>query len=132
MDEELEKFFKDTFFLVEADSFSQLKLWEEYPKLQKFWQQQVGMSIVIGRLDDMPVKLCCMPVLILGKKVIFWELVSAVQDYRMVEPFFDKICNPKWDNGTRRARTDAMNFHNVISELRETSNDEDWEKLCFG
>ena len=39
----------------------------------------------------------------------------------MVEPFFEKSeCIPKWDNGTRFARTDAMNFHHCLEAIRES------------
>lgn len=118
------EFLKDVFFLVEANSFEIHKLWEENEKYWKFsWEQEVGLSETIGELDDMPVCICMMPARIARKRVIFWDLVSMVKDYRMVDPFFEKNeCNPMWDNGTRRSRADASNFHQCAHAIKENLN----------
>src|SRR6185369_11590419 len=96
----------------------QLCLWNENDKSESplVWEQDcVGMWEKIGELDGMPICISMAILKIAGKRILFWELTSQVHDYRMVEPFFEKNeCIPKWDNGTRFARTDAMNFHHCL------------------
>ena len=120
MTQSTENILKDTFFLVQANSYEQQKLWEENQKHWKFtWEQQIGLWEEIGRLNRMPVCITLMPILIAGYKVIFWELTSLVCDYRMSEKFFKKYnCKPTWDNGTRLAMTDPSNFHNVAHAIQ--------------
>lgn len=116
-------FLKDVFFLVEADSFATMVFWERNQARKKpmIWQQEVGMWETIGRLADMPVSICMMPVRISGKRIIFWELISQVQDCRMVEPYFERNnCKPRCDNGTRPATTNADNFQHCIHAIEES------------
>ena len=38
---------------------------------------------------------------------------------KAIEEWLDKNCSPKWDKGTRLARTNATNFHHAIHAIEE-------------
>ncbi len=121
--------FAETFFVVEASSFEKQKLWEENKARRKArkpfnqmyveWEQgRSGVGICVGMLAEMPVNISVIWDKLDGKTICFWEAVSPVVDYRMIEKFFEKNCNPKWDNGTRQARVNVDNFHHCLHAIK--------------
>jgi hypothetical protein len=116
--------FSKTVFVVEANSFESLKLWEEFHEEYEWEQDNPGALITVGQVNDMPVNICIFWNKLKGHLVAFWDPVSRMVDHKMIENWFDENCNPKWDKGTRQARIDAMNFHHVvqcIDELEENN-----------
>lgn len=122
---------KRTAFLVEATSFEQFCIWREnackdnhdprFPLLT--WEQLGGWLIEIGSLRVRGKKLPCVISAtwnrVDGQLVMFWYSCSRVTDSVQAEKWLDKHFNGKWDNGTRRATTDASNFHHCVSAIRE-------------
>lgn len=122
--------FKDTEFVVEADSFAHQTLWEQWSTEALFtrphcnniqWEQDsMGFMDTIGQLADMPVCVSFFWAKLNGHLILFYNATSAVVDHRMIESWLKKYCNPQWDNG-RRAHCDASNFHHVVSYVRESA-----------
>src|SRR5688500_18430890 len=99
-------------FFVEATSYEALCLWEELNHKCK-WEQCMGYSFHIGNVKDdpdMPIQVSFMINKIYGKEVAFYEATSRYVDHTMVENWIKKHHPVKYDNGTRWAITDAMNF----------------------
>jgi len=120
---------RDTVFLVEATSYEHLCLWREYaedsdrPRASNpvLWRQEnEGRLITVGSLAGMPVTLSVKWDIINNIRVMFYDSPSVVTDMRMIERWLDENTNcPKWDNGTRLARCDAMNFHLCLHAIEE-------------
>lgn len=125
--ETLEDLINTAVFVVEASSFEKQSLWERWAQqspnpVKKLidWQDcGRGWLIQIGQLDDRPVNLSIFGATLNGQHVLFYEAVSQVVDWTQVEKWFKEHCWPKWDNGTRRAHCDAMNFHHCIEAVTE-------------
>jgi hypothetical protein len=109
----------ETKFLVEASSAEQRFLWEKWVDNLKIiredeWvQKNPGYSLTIGEIKGRPIVISISWVVIKGVLVGFYEATSQLVDWVMIEKWLDEHCNPMYDKGTRRARTDASNFHNV-------------------
>lgn len=111
----LDKRYALTDFVLEANSCETLYLWRECQDNDISWvQDNSGLSVDIGEFGDMPVNISVFWNTIDGLLVLFWDPISMVVHHDMIEKWFDKNCNPMYDNGTRRARTNAMNFHHVL------------------
>lgn len=132
INEEINKRFKDTVFLVEANDFERHQLWADHSlEAQKAfgssdgnrgnrrctWKQlNPGFHQTIGHLDNRPISVCVFWNYVNGKLVAFYEATSQVADHQMVEDWIFKQCSPKW-GGSRRAQCNAMNFHHVLSAV---------------
>ena len=114
--------FKDVIFFIEATSFEQYSLWLQH-KSEVVWEQiSEGFWMKIGEIGrGKPVCLSFSFAKIYGKKICFYDVTSRYSDSKMVENFLVETHPVKWDNGTRRAMTNAMNFHHVISAAKEYS-----------
>lgn len=105
-------------FLVEANSFERMKLWEEFSHKHSWVQDNEGYLEIIGTLDNRPVCISFVFVKIDGFLVAFCDASSEVVDYKMINDWFDKNCNPLTKDN-RKARCDAMNFHTCLQAIRE-------------
>jgi len=102
--------FKDTIYLVEANSCEGVYLWKEF-HTQFYWEQDCsGKIIQIGELDNRPVNIEISWSKINRYRVAFWDACSQVVDYKMINDWF-------LDNLPDVHRTDAMNFHQVIHAI---------------
>lgn len=118
---------KKTAFIVEATSFEQHCLWAQhavesphYPKYPKVtWEQMHGWVIQVGKLGKRPVCISASWVKIDGFMVMFWYECSQVTDRLKSEAWIGKYFSGTWDNGSRLAECDAMNFHHCLDALRE-------------
>lgn len=129
MNEEGEKYLKRTVFMVEANSFETFTLWSRWAndsreKLHGYrhveWEQlNPGALVTIGELDNRPVCMEFQWARINGFVVCFWNMCSQVTDSVMAEKWLDEHFTGKWDKGTRRAHTDACNFHHCIDAIEE-------------
>ena len=112
--------FKTTDFLVEANSCETLYLWKDCQIRKNEWvQDNAGLMIKVGEVNDMPVNISVNWNTIDGLNVLFWHPISRMVDYDMIVDWFKRNCNPKYANSERRAVTDAQNFHLVIHEARD-------------
>ena len=102
-------------FFIEATSYEQMCLWKENHQ-QTDWEEDVtGFIQKIGTLGrNKPVCVVFTFAKIYGKRICFYEVTSRYADYKMVEDYLEKNYPVRWDNNTRRAMTDAMNFHLTI------------------
>lgn len=113
----------ETLFIVEATSFEQFSLWEKYHDEYKWEQINGGWIVTVGTLDDRP---CCISTFwarINGQLVMFYYQCSQVTDSLQTDEWLEKNFNGMWDNGHRRARTDAMNFHHCLHAIREKNKE---------
>ncbi len=108
---------KDTEFLIEADHFSQLSLWEKCHTLVKWEEDSRGIFFTIGNLAGHPIAVNLSWAKLNGHRICFYSADSRVVDWQMIREWLDKICYPLWDNGTRHARTNAMNFHHCFQHV---------------
>lgn len=117
-----------TFFLVEANSFEAQCLWVEHARDGRVqWEQGHGYAVTVGSLDNRPVVVSIMWNRLNGRWVAFWHACSQVVDHVMIDAWLGKHFSGTWDNGTRRATCDAMNFHHCIHAMQDaeasTTND---------
>ena len=109
-------------FVVEASSYEQQALWEKYAlqagsdsNTRVDWQDQTrGWLVQVGKLDNRPICIHVRGAMLNGLAVLFYGATSEVIDWKMIEGWFKEQCWPKWDNNTRRAHCDAMNFHHCL------------------
>lgn len=112
--------FASTDFVVEANSCESLYLWKDCQTQKIEWiQDNSGILVKVGEVNDMPVNISVNWNTIDGLKVLFWYPISRMVDYDMITQWFNRNCNPKYCNGERRAVTNAQNFHLVIHEARD-------------
>lgn len=126
---------KKTFFIVEATSYEQFVLWQDWcaqsesPRYGKLKWEQVnpGWLVTVGKIGKRP---CCISVSwnrIEGRLVMFWYQCSQVTDSLQAEAWLEEHFKGKYDNGHRRASTDAQNFGHCIHAIQDANrihNDE--------
>jgi hypothetical protein len=125
MEDTAENRLKNTLFIVEATSYEQHDLWDKWAdKQNKNWEQvNPGWLVQVGKLGKRP---CCINtswVKINGQLVMFYYQCSQVTDSLQAEKWLNKHFKGKWDNGTRTAHTDAMNFHHCIDAIDEANKE---------
>lgn len=127
---EQERKLKETVFFIETTSCERQFLWEENQRCKgqdhhvDWKQDMMGFWQTIGHVNGRKHQPVCVSfsfALLNGKRVCFYEVTSRFSDSVMVEEFIEKRYPVKWDNGTRRAMTDAMNFHHVIDHIQTTT-----------
>lgn len=112
--------FATTDFLVEANRCETHYLYKDCMENDVEWlQDNSGISVNVGEVNNMPVNISVLWNTIDGLKVLFWHPLSHMVDYVMIEKWFERNCSPKYCKGERRAVTDAQNFHHVIHEARD-------------
>lgn len=111
-------------FFVEANSFERHQLWREHHEKIKWDQHSSGISILVGtikpaRKPERPIYVDFSFATINGKLVCFYYGCSALVDYVMIEEWLEKNYPIKYDNGSRRAMSDAGNFHHCLHFCKE-------------
>jgi len=119
--------FKDVVFLVQASHNEYHQLWANHyyePRreatiIQSWDQINVGEMIQIGKLDKRPVCISIFYAKLNGKKVAFYEGTSQVVDHKMIRDWLEHFTlkTIRWDNNSRWANCDAMNFHLCLNAL---------------
>lgn len=126
LEKEFQEKLDETVFLVEATNFEQFALWKMwspksdtqcYKRLDSWEQDQCGQWFTIGHLDNRPICISVTWAILNGKRVMFWDMTSQLQDYKMAEDFWEKHFHGKWDNGRRKAMEDANNFHLCVDAV---------------
>jgi len=105
---------KTSVFFVEATRCEQLYIWSEWKERLKWKEDGSGVGICIGHINKQKTK----PVWVSfgfaelnGKRICFYDVTSRFCDHTMVEDYIKSKYPVKYDNGTRTAMCDAMNFH---------------------
>jgi hypothetical protein len=123
---ESDKMLAKTEFVCEATSYEVLTLWKVYSSealdktplnCYEWIQHSLGYVITVGQFHGYAVNISCRWCSINNVLVMFYEACSMVVNYEMIGNWLKEYCHPRWDNGTRRAKTDAMNFHDVINHI---------------
>ncbi len=108
-------------FFIEANSYEVLSLWKEF-KDEIHWQEDsLGFWQKIGLIDDDEEKPVCLTfhfAKIYGSRICFYDVVSRYNDTEMVRAWLEKNYPVTWDNGTRIAITNAMNFGSAIKRCK--------------
>lgn len=123
------EYFKNVDYLVEADQFSALALWQEFHHDKnptkpwiKNWHQNGGKAVAIGMIDERPIVVQIEYCLLNNKLVGFWDTSSQLVDYLMIEEWFKKFA-PNIEE------CNASNFHyclesiGVLNEFRDSRID---------
>jgi hypothetical protein len=125
MDDNAENRLKNTIFVVEATSFEVFSLWKENAE-NSFrrqnsvsWEQMDGWIINVGELYGRPCNISTLWVRIEGQLVMFYYPCSQVADSAKTDKWIDEHFSGRWDNNTRSARCDAMNFHMCLKAIQE-------------
>lgn len=118
---------KATQFVVEATSCEHQLLWEQFSKdtihktpqsVHRWENVNPGYVIEVGRFFGFSVNIGCRWDVIDGVWVMFYEDISRVVDHDLIKKWLNENCCPRWCNGSRLARTNAMNFHHVLDYIR--------------
>jgi len=121
---------KRVIFFIEANSFERQMLWQENHENVLWEQDNEGFGKIIGHINKQktkPVNVCFSFSMINGQHICFYEAISRFVDHTMVEEYIEKNWPIKWDNDTRRAMTDANNFHLALSAISD-ANKKAYEK----
>lgn len=111
----LDERFRDVVAIIEATSTEQFFLWKEFNKIVPWEHDQRGYSININTsylisLTKRPINLCFAFIKIAGKRIVFWEPISELVDYFVIDEWIKEnlpnVCNEN-----------AINFHNALAEI---------------
>lgn len=127
MDTEMQEFLGDIEYVVEATHAERSFLWERWHcNFENIsWEDQsLGYLLAIGELAEMPVCISVHKSKILGHWVLFWELTSQVQDYRMARDWLkENVVAFSDPEGPRARNTDVDNFFHCIHHLLDKNGD---------
>jgi hypothetical protein len=104
-------------FLVEATDCERHFLWRDHNEETRWEEDTMGFSFKVGSIGKRPVMVCCFFAKIYGRRVCFYDTVSQVVDHKMIEDFFKKNFDIKYDR-TRWVHCNAMNFGHCLQALR--------------
>jgi hypothetical protein len=105
---------QNVFYSVEADAFARQALWERHQESVKWDDDPMGRTVDLGKFGGMPVKLELFCATINGKLVLFYDCVSLVAHWGMVDDWLkDNIPN------LSGRRCNALNFHNCLMQISE-------------
>lgn len=136
----LDEALKETKFFVEANSFERFALWQENKYLKQHsvqWEDiNHGWSKVLGKEGEHEINVSFDFAKLNGNLVCFYNPCSNVVNHELVKNWFLKNYPVKYDNGQRRAMTDAQNFHlcanNFKTESLETKIENAINKIELG
>lgn len=107
-----------TVFAVEANTFEQSALYSSYKDKVHWMGDSSGYLPTIGTIDERPVCISLFWVEIDGRRVLFYHPTSQAVDHKLIEEWLDANM-PLNEFQGRKTRTDANNFHNCVSAIRE-------------
>ena len=115
----------DVCAFITANSFERHSLYNQHHSRSSYslageWtEDNSGFGINLGTLAGMPVFLSFSFAQIAGVRICFVDPTSMVVDYRIVDQFLALFCDRQEKRmGHRPIISDAMNVHNVYTQLR--------------
>ncbi len=128
-----------TLFIVEATSFERMSLWAHhsedavYPLYnprrgvpaysQHKWEDiPNGYGVTVNPSGKRPVCILLTWVRIDGQLVMFWEGCSKLVDYNLIDKWLEEHFKGTYDNNTRRAECDAMNFGQCLGAIKDVND----------
>lgn len=127
---DLDPRFAKTVYSVEADSYAQHMLWQEFSKeafdinLSSYkdkitpiiWKQDnPGRIYTVGYIKKRPINISCFWNILNSQYVLFWEACSQLVDYKMIEEFFEEVL------GKNHKKINALNFTHVYHYLNQNT-----------
>lgn len=110
---EIDERFSDIVALVEATSTERFFLWREFNRLTAWQSDETDRAInIYNTLTGRPINLCFAFVKINNKRVAFYECISQLKDYAII----DKWLANNLPNSSVILHCDALNFHQVVHE----------------
>lgn len=110
-------------YLVEANSFEKLTLWNTWVKSAKEpikWKDSNrGVIPVVGLVNKLPV---CVSILINeieGMPVVFWEATSRMVDHDLIKDWFKEKMPQLFPEQNAHLSCDAQNFHCCVHYLQD-------------
>jgi len=116
-DDEIKKFLEGIVGAVEASSFEELCIWQEYTQeLNYSWKQNCsGYLEYVGLFHSRPICINLRTSVVNGHKILFWEATSQLVDYKMIDKWMEKnLPKSARHSDGRLNKTDAMNFCNIL------------------
>lgn len=112
-DDWIEQYASDVVYIVEANSFEQMCLWE---KFQKIWEEHTrgGPLVTVGEIAKFPVCIALNVIKINGYSVLIVDPTSRVVDYTMIDEWLKSKWPALFPKDACNLKTDANNFHNVV------------------
>lgn len=105
--ENIQKFFENTYGLIEATDFERFALWKEYHGPIAWDTIPTGIITQIGTLDNRPICISLFSAVINNRKIVFWHATSQIVDYYQIENWLD-LAAPA------ARKTDANNATTVL------------------
>jgi len=123
---------KSSVFFIEATGYERLMIWKEYHEKVMWEEDREGFWTQVGQIGkNKPVCASFCFAEILGQRICFYEPTSRYVDHEMIEKYIEKTCHPKkWDHNSRRAFTNAMNFHIAVAACEEKMTKETAKDLA--
>ena len=107
--------FHDVVFLVEATTFESFQYYKYCEAIQpgSFVSERDSKLIHIATMNDRPINLQLDYAKVCGHRVMFWDPVSQLVDYKLVESWFEQF-RPiiRKNAGDTVIESDAQNFRN--------------------
>lgn len=110
---------RDVEFIVEATAFERDTLYLQYRDLVDWRDGMPKRMVVLGTAYGQEVRVLVSVSFVYGKGILFVEPASELFDHHLLAQWLDTYCNPLYENGTRKARTDARSFRDCLRALRE-------------
>ena len=113
----------DICYLVEANNFEKMTLWETWSQKNKDpikWESNnIGTLPTVGSLNNRPICISVLIEKIEGVPVGFWHATSALVDYNMITEWFKKEIPQLFPENNSHLGCDAYNFHNCVHHIKE-------------
>jgi hypothetical protein len=121
MNDPLMQKLKNADFIVECTYTEMFFLWKinEVEKQYHWVDDTMGFWQNIGSVDGRPICISFSFATVDGLNIAFVEGTSQLVDYKMLEEWVQTHNNKTYDNGARRAWTDARNFHHIRTAIDE-------------
>lgn len=113
------------FFIVEATDYERFSLWEDWAKqsaepkpnrtLLNWYGNSTSEIVRVGLVDGRPINIQLTVETINGAKIVFYEGISQLVDYKMIRKWIDENLLTEMDG--RPNHTNAMNFHQCVQAI---------------
>ena len=112
---QLDDMFRLAEYVVEVSNYERQSLWEKHHEANNWKSAMERYGRQIGEIGDRPIWATFSLETINGLRVLFWEATSQLVDYKMIEDYLEKHCNPLEYDSKSRANCNAENFHDCLN-----------------
>lgn len=121
--------FENILYVIEATDYERFSLWEDWAKqsavsksdrtLLNWGGNSSSRMVRVGVVDGRPINIQVTVEIINGAKIIFYEGISQLVDYKMIRAWVDENLLTEIDG--RPNHSNAMNFHHCIQVINKYS-----------